>query len=161
LTQSGAQVEPFFIATPDKPFDPSKFYSVRNICLKFPWLADDTLQSVLLSNVLNDDNEDDTGVLPESISITRIDDLLSQMRFHEVPKRAIFSIPFQLADGFVIGIKGLVTKLSCQLHRLQCSYCSYGLVTEQKKGVYKYFVDLGDRMEVANSRTVYIDEVLP
>lgn len=33
LTQSGAQVEPFFIATPEKPFDPSKFYSVRGICL--------------------------------------------------------------------------------------------------------------------------------
>lgn len=122
LTQSGVQVEPFFIATPEKPFEPSKFYS-----------------SVLLSNVLNDEDED-TGVLPESISITRIDDLLSQMRFHEVPKRAIFSIPFQLADGFVISIKG------------------YGLVTEQRKGTYKYFVDLGNRMEVANSRTVYVDE---
>lgn len=35
----------------------------------------------------------------------------------------------------------------------------YGLVTEQKKGSYKYFVDLGDRMEVARVRTVYIDEV--
>ncbi|OAX41910.1 Ku DNA-binding complex, Ku70 subunit [Rhizopogon vinicolor AM-OR11-026] len=125
LTQSGAQVEPFFIATPEKPFDPSKFYS-----------------SVLLPNVLNDDDDDneDTGVLPESISITRVEDLLSQMRFHEVPKRAIFSIPFRLADGFVIGVKG------------------YGLVTEQKKGSYKYFIDLGDRMEVANSRTVYLDE---
>ncbi|KAG2147725.1 SPOC like C-terminal domain-containing protein [Suillus bovinus] len=122
LTQSGVQIEPFFIATPEKPFETYKFYS-----------------SVLLPNVLNDEDED-TGVLPESISITRIDDLLSQMRFHEVPKRAIFSIPFQLADGFVISIKG------------------YGLVTEQKKGSYKYFVDLGDRMEVANSRTVYVDE---
>ncbi|KAJ8592867.1 Ku DNA-binding complex, Ku70 subunit [Rhizopogon salebrosus TDB-379] len=123
LTQSGAQVEPFFIATPKKPFDSSKFYS-----------------SVLLPNFLNDDEDEDAGVLPESISITRIDDLLSQMRFHEMPKRAIFGIPFQLADGFVIGVKG------------------YGLVTEQKKGAYKYFVDLGDRMEVANSRTVYLDE---
>jgi hypothetical protein len=36
---------------------------------------------------------------------------------------------------------------------------SYGLVTEQKKGSYKYFVDLGDRMEVANVKTVYVDEV--
>ncbi len=35
----------------------------------------------------------------------------------------------------------------------------YGLVTEQKKGSYKYFVDLGDRMEVSASRTVYVDEV--
>lgn len=36
---------------------------------------------------------------------------------------------------------------------------SYGLVTEQKRGAYKYFVDLADRMEVANVRTVYVDEV--
>ena len=43
------------------------------------------------------------------------------------------------------------------------SHCAinnrYGLVTEQKKGTYKYFVDLGDRMEVAAVRTTYIDEV--
>lgn len=45
-------------------------------------------------------------MLPASISITRIDDLLSQMRFHEVPKRALFSIPFELGKGFVIGVKG-------------------------------------------------------
>lgn len=79
------------------------------------WLADKRLKSVLLPNVLNDDDDEDTGVLPESISITRIDDLLSQMRFHEVPKRAIFSIPFQLADGFAIGIKGLVSHFPSSL----------------------------------------------
>lgn len=38
-------------------------------------------------------------------------------------------------------------------------YRRYGLVTEQKKGAYKYFVDLGDRMEVATVRTSYVDEV--
>ncbi|KAF9231369.1 SPOC like C-terminal domain-containing protein [Melanogaster broomeanus] len=123
LTQAGVQVEPFFISTPEKPFDSIKFYS-----------------SVLPSNTLTDEDEEDPGMLPTSISITRIDDLLSQMRFHEVPKRALFSIPFELGKGFVIGVKG------------------YGLITEQKKGLYKYFVDLGDRMEVANSRTVYLDE---
>jgi ATP-dependent DNA helicase 2 subunit 1 len=32
-------------------------------------------------------------------------------------------------------------------------------VTEQKKGAYKYFVDLGDRMEVAGVKTLYLDEV--
>lgn len=35
----------------------------------------------------------------------------------------------------------------------------YGLVTEQKRGAYRYFVDLGDKMEVAESRTLYVDEV--
>lgn len=32
-------------------------------------------------------------------------------------------------------------------------------MTEQKKGSYKYFVDLGDRMELVNSKTRYVDEV--
>jgi hypothetical protein len=40
-----------------------------------------------------------------------------------------------------------------------CNKHRYGLVTEQKKGAYKYFVDLGDRMEVAQSKTAYVDEV--
>jgi ATP-dependent DNA helicase 2 subunit 1 len=57
---------------------------------------------------LEDDEEllDEGAILPESISISRIDDLLEQMRFREVPKRALFSIPFHLANGFTIGIKG-------------------------------------------------------
>ncbi|KAJ2934104.1 hypothetical protein H1R20_g2970, partial [Candolleomyces eurysporus] len=124
LTQAGVNVEPFFISTPEKPFDVSKFYS-----------------SVLLpTNLDDDDTEGDSTILPESISISKIEDLLAQMRFHEVPKRALFSAPFKLGDGFTIGVKG------------------YGLVTEQKKGSYQYFVDLGDRMEVAKSKTVYVDQ---
>ncbi|KIP11019.1 hypothetical protein PHLGIDRAFT_173036 [Phlebiopsis gigantea 11061_1 CR5-6] len=120
LTQAGIVVEPFFISSEEKPFDVSRFYS-----------------SVLLPTNLVEDDEEDGTLLPEAVSITRMEDLLSQMRFREVPKRALFSIPFELAENFVIGVKG------------------YGLVTEQKKGSYKYFVDLGDRMEVAESRTVY------
>lgn len=61
-------------------------------------------QSVLLTTEVDEDSS--AGVLPESVSITRIDDLLAQMRFHEVPKRALFSISFQLAEGFTIGVKG-------------------------------------------------------
>ena len=86
-------------------------------------------------------SEEDFDLLPQSLSINRIDDLLEQMRFYESPKRALFSIPFELGGDLVIGIKG------------------YGLVTEQKRGAYKYFVDLGDRMEVVESRTSYVDEV--
>jgi hypothetical protein len=44
-------------------------------------------------------------------------------------------------------------------HCLTHLCCRYGLVTEQKKGVYKYFVDTGEGMEVANVRTIYVDEV--
>ncbi|OJT15082.1 ATP-dependent DNA helicase II subunit 1 [Trametes pubescens] len=125
LMQTGVTVEPFFIGTEDKPFDPVKFYS-----------------SVLLpTNSTELDDDDDPGsILPESISITRVEELLAQMRFHEVPKRALFSVPLTLAPGFVIGVKG------------------YGLITEQKKGAYRYFADLGDRMEPVTSRAAYVDE---
>ncbi|KAF8885484.1 SPOC like C-terminal domain-containing protein [Infundibulicybe gibba] len=125
LTQAGATVEPFFISSSQKPFEVSKFYS-----------------SVLLPNNVDEEAglNEDSSILPESISIARIGDLLDQMRIHEVPKRAQFSVSLELAEGFKIGVKG------------------YGLVTEQKKGSYKYFVDLGDRMEVATARTVYIDQ---
>ncbi|KAF9477739.1 Ku DNA-binding complex, Ku70 subunit [Pholiota conissans] len=125
LIQAGVTVEPFFISTDEKPFDMSKFYS-----------------SVLGPTNLVDEYElaEDGSVLPENISISRVEELLEQMRFREVPKRALFSIPFHLAKGFTIGIKG------------------YSLVTEQTKGTYEYFVDLGDRMEVAAVKTSYVDE---
>ncbi|EIN06584.1 Ku DNA-binding complex Ku70 subunit [Punctularia strigosozonata HHB-11173 SS5] len=122
LTQAGIMVEPFFISTEERSFDIGKFYT-----------------SVLNSHMLPTE-EEDGGALPEQISITRIDDLLGQMRFHEVPKRSLFSIGLELAPGFRISVKG------------------YGLVTEQKKGKSMYFVDMGDRMEVAESRAAYVDE---
>ena len=39
------------------------------------------------------------------------------------------------------------------------SNSSYGLVSEQKKGSYRYFVDLGDRLEAVEPKTVYVDDV--
>ncbi|EJD06786.1 ku70-like protein [Fomitiporia mediterranea MF3/22] len=122
LTQAGVSVEPFFISTEEKSFDPTKFYSA------------------VLGSSLEEEAEESDGLLSDAISVSRIDDLLAQMRFREMPKRALFSIPFELGDGFVIGVKG------------------YGLVTEQKKGHYKYFMDMGDRLEVVEPKTLYVDE---
>jgi ATP-dependent DNA helicase 2 subunit 1 len=138
LLQAGVIVEPFFISADDKPFNQHKFWAVRPFFLSLRVCSELSGQNVLVSDALGNDDYD---FLPAAVSISRIDDLLEQMRFHEVPKRALFSIPFELAKGFVIGIKG------------------YGLVTEQKKGAYKYFVDLGDKMEVVESRTMHVDEV--
>jgi ATP-dependent DNA helicase 2 subunit 1 len=98
------------------------------------------LQHVLLPGSIDPESEVDE-MLPESLSITRITNLLDEMRFYEIPKRAHFNVNLMLADNFVIGVQG------------------YSLVTEQKKGAYKYFADLGDRMEVAGSKMYYIDEV--
>ncbi|KAK2467237.1 hypothetical protein APHAL10511_000786 [Amanita phalloides] len=125
LIEAGITLEPFFISTEDKPFDISKFYS-----------------SILVTtNIVEEENmSNDPFILPESISISKVEEMLAQMRFRESPKRALFSVPFHLARDFTIGVKG------------------YGLVTEQRKGTYQYFADLGDRMEVAISKTVYVDE---
>lgn len=120
LLQAGVTVEPFFITSDEKSFNQHKFWT-----------------NVLVTDT---SSEEDFDLLPQSLSINRIDDLLEQMRFYESPKRALFSIPFELGGDLVIGIKG------------------YGLVSEQKRGAYKYFVDLGDRMEVVESRTSYVDE---
>ncbi|KAI0259101.1 ku70-like protein [Gloeopeniophorella convolvens] len=123
LLQGGTTVEPFFISEDSSPFYPHKFWA-----------------GVLVSDDIDDPPDANSGSLPVALSISRLDELLEQMRFHEVPKRALFSIPFELAPDLIIGIKG------------------YGLVTEQKRGAYRHFVDLGDRMEVAESRTTYVDE---
>lgn len=113
----------------------------------------------MTTNTVEEENmSEDPFILPESISITKIEDMLAQMRFHEVPKRAIFSIPFHIADGFTIGIKGYVTTSSFRRSAIYVYRDRYGLVTEQKKGSYQYFVDLGDRLEIAISKTVYVDE---
>lgn len=66
------------------------------------------VQSVLLPTNIIDDDEAEPGVLPETASITRIEDLLDQMKFREVPKRALFSVPFEIAENFVVGVKGHV-----------------------------------------------------
>lgn len=67
-------------------------------------------QSVLPADALTVDG-DNTSLLPESISITRIEELLEQMRIKEVPKRTLFCIPFHLAEGFAIGVRGYVSFL--------------------------------------------------
>lgn len=112
-------------------------------------------------------DDGDGDVLPPELSITRITDLLAQMRFREAPKRALFGVPFELAGGFVVGVRGCVA--FCAIYcafgvGLLVGRCAdaegrYGLVTEQKKGAYAYFVDTGERMEAVKSRTVYVDEV--
>jgi len=71
---------------------------------------------------------------------TGFSQLLEEMKIREIPKRSLFNIPLILGEGFVIGVKG------------------YGLVTEQKKGQYKYFANMGRTMEEVTSKTIYVDE---
>ncbi|KIJ51081.1 hypothetical protein M422DRAFT_158695 [Sphaerobolus stellatus SS14] len=117
LSASGVIVTPFFVSSENKPFDRSKFWD--NVIPR-----EDT------------DEENNAEQMPDII--TELDSLVQEMRIREIPKRSLFSIPFQLAEGFTIGVKG------------------YGLITEQRKPTYKYFTN--DRtMEEAKSKTIYYD----
>lgn len=70
-----------------------------------------------------------------------------------------FSVsPFSWQKGLRLVSKGELRNRSSWTN-LNYFLTRYGLVAEQKKGSYKYFVDLGDRMEVAISRSAYVDEV--
>ncbi|QRW18462.1 ATP-dependent DNA helicase II, 70 kDa subunit [Rhizoctonia solani] len=68
------------------------------------------------------------------------DKLLTDMRLHEATTRTLFNIPMQLGDGLTIGVK------------------AYGLITEQRKGTYKYFSNMGKSIEEVFPKTVYFDE---
>lgn len=63
-------------------------------------------KSVLLPTNIASDDDEDPDILPEAVSITKVDELLAQMKIREIPKRALFSVPFELAKDFVIGLKG-------------------------------------------------------
>ena len=102
--------------------------------------------------------ENRASLLPQSISITKIEELLEQMRIREVPKRTLFSIPFHLAEGFTISVKGYAL-LYLYWKMIHDALYRYGLITEQKKGTYRLFYDAGDQLEPVSVRTTYVDEV--
>lgn len=113
-------------------------------------------QSVLPADTFTED--ENKSLLPQSIFATRIEELLEHMRIKEVPKRTLFSIPFHLAEGFTIGVKGYVLLWLHQEVELYDVLHRYGLVTEQKKGSYRLFYDTGDQLEPVSIKTTYVDE---
>jgi len=54
------------------------------------------------------------------------------MRFHEVPKRSLFSVPFKLGDGLTIGIKGRVSAFIPTLLSVFLQFAA-GMVWSQNK----------------------------
>ncbi|KAH7869395.1 SPOC like C-terminal domain-containing protein [Lentinula edodes] len=106
----------FLITDEDDPHPSSKQLKISaQMTLEF-------YSSVLQTNAFTDDLDSDPSILNQSISISTIEDLLSQ------------------------------------IFRQYSDYCrNYGLVTEQKKGEYKYFVDLGDRLEATTVKTGQLD----
>lgn len=120
LSASGIIITPFFIQRVGKTFDRSKFW-------------DQVLPP-------EDPGEDDiNGQRPDII--TELESLIQEMKIRELPKRAVFSVPFHLANDLTIGVKG------------------YGLVTQQSKPGYKYFT-AGRTMEEVKSKVTYYDAVM-
>lgn len=53
--------------------------------------------------VLADDSKD-AEIIDDVV--TSFDALLSEMRFREMPKRSLWSVPLHLGEKFTIGVKG-------------------------------------------------------
>ena len=156
-------MEPFFISTEEKPFDVSNFYSVSTDLTKYPAFI---------------------FILTVSISPSCSQRTLgTRMDYRKTPLSCRNPFPFLVSKIFYpkcvstrfqngpcsVSLSSSVTASQLEskgaplysylAFRILTICRRYGLVTEQKKGAYKYFVDLGDRMEVATVRTSYVDEV--
>ncbi|KZT40467.1 Ku DNA-binding complex, Ku70 subunit [Sistotremastrum suecicum HHB10207 ss-3] len=118
LRQLGVIIQSFFISSDDRPFDKSKFWE----------------------GVLADSNSEYSEIIDDVV--VSFEAILSEMRFRETAKHSLWSVPFHLAKGFTIGVKG------------------YGLVTEQKKPSFFYRSNLGREQEEALKKTTYVDEDL-
>ncbi|KAF9507144.1 hypothetical protein BS47DRAFT_1398864 [Hydnum rufescens UP504] len=117
LAAQGIALIPFFISTEDRPFDISRFYA----------------------DVLSGGAEEDE-ISPFSDVCEGFDQVIAEMKIREMPKRSVWSIPLNIADNFVIGVKG------------------YGLVTEQRKPNYRWMYTQGETGAEVAPRTVYFDE---
>ena len=82
----GFIVSPFFIERdPEKPFDVNKFFKE---CLR----AHINLE------------EDDGYIMRAGSDL--FNDLTSKTKLLQTPKRAAFTVPFQIGEGLTIGIQG-------------------------------------------------------
>ncbi|KAG8906390.1 ATP-dependent DNA helicase II subunit 1 [Tulasnella sp. 403] len=90
------------------------------------------------SHVLADLYEGGT-IDPVPDPIAGFEELQDEMRIRESIKRALFTTPLHFGEGLTIGVKG------------------YALVMEMKKGPYRKFANMGQRMEDIVGVTTYVD----
>ncbi|KAK9471151.1 SPOC like C-terminal domain-containing protein [Dipodascopsis tothii] len=92
LFELGIRIEPFFIQSPDHPFDPYKFYA--------------SMLSAREKYVVAD-NDKDAG---ELVPISSLDGLQikSAIKSRQTPRHAVFTVPLELSPGLSIGVKGYV-----------------------------------------------------
>jgi len=89
--------------------------------------------------------------------------MIQNMKLKESSKRVAFKIPFQLADGFVIGIAGCVSLsiniLFVMLTAEVMNEHRYNMVGEEKKKLPSKVDVNNERGAEVLSETVYIDGV--
>ncbi|BFZ53502.1 ATP-dependent DNA helicase II subunit 1 [Savitreella phatthalungensis] len=125
LNDLGVKIEPIFIARSNddnedqKPFRSSKFWD---------------------EVVTRDDDDYDDNMDLVQRGAERMKQMMGRIKAKAVPKRAVFSIPLEIAPDFAIGIKG------------------YILFKEQKIArTHNIYNHTGDRPEMVKTETVNID----
>ncbi|KAG0207556.1 X-ray repair cross-complementing protein 6 [Mortierella sp. GBA30] len=117
LQQYGIKIELFDIDKPSEKFDRKNFY-----------------RDILLDSM---DDEDEDGTAAEGSSAT-LHELLQRVQRKEVKKRSVFRIPFKLANGLEIGVRG------------------YNLVMTQSKGTHRNVYTLGETVREVQAVTSWI-----
>ncbi|KAF9171993.1 X-ray repair cross-complementing protein 6 [Mortierella sp. AD010] len=116
LQDFGIKIELFDIDKKDEPFSRKTFYK----------------------DILIDGGDDDDGEEPEENSSSKLSELLQRVQRKEVKKRSLFNIPFKLAPGLEIGVKG------------------FNLVMSQKKGVHRNVYTLGESVREVQTVSTWI-----
>ncbi|KAG0238181.1 X-ray repair cross-complementing protein 6 [Mortierella sp. GBA43] len=117
LQDFGIKIELFDIDKPDEKFSRRTFY-----------------KDILIDGVDDDDEED----VPQEDTSAKLSELLQRVQRKEVKKRSMFNIPFKLAPGLEIGVKG------------------YNLVLSQSKGLHRNVYTLGEAVREVQSVTTWI-----
>ncbi|KAF9196946.1 X-ray repair cross-complementing protein 6 [Haplosporangium sp. Z 11] len=117
LQAFGIKIELFDIDKPGEKFDRKSFYKD------------------ILVDEMDDENEDN---VPQEDTSAKLDELLQRVQRKEVKKRSLFNIPFIIAPGLEIGVKG------------------YNLVMPQTKGVHRNVYTLGESVREVQTVTSWV-----
>src|SRR5262249_44426228 len=83
LYDLGVVIEPFFMSSLSKPFDPKKFYNDLLYTNEEPLISTDTSK--------------------------RFEEMSSALKSKQQPKRAVFSTKMEIGPNFFISVKGYIT----------------------------------------------------
>ncbi|KAI8598353.1 SPOC like C-terminal domain-containing protein [Dissophora ornata] len=117
LQQFGIKIELFDIDKPEEKFNRKNFY-----------------KDIFIEGM--DDEEDEDA--PADDTSAKLGELLQRVQRKEVKKRSMFNIPFKLAPGLEIGVKG------------------YNLVMSQSKGGHRNVYTLGEAVREVDTVTKWI-----